>query len=100
MRAMLKAQETENFDGFISRGTSYFKEALKKSVFFSVCEKASAHLARGYDLKFLAELEQGHRRLYVWKLTFCGHPNELLVRLWLSPSQQVAGITLDGANHL
>jgi hypothetical protein len=100
VRAMLTAQEKEDFEAFTSRGTGGFKEALKKSVFFAVCEKVSVHLARGYKLEFLAELDQKKRLLYVWKLTFDDQAGEVLVRLWLSPEREVSGIMLDGANSL
>lgn len=100
LRNMLKAKVAENYDEFISRFTTGLKERLKKSIFFAVCEKVSAHLASGYEIEFLAELDQKSRRLYVWKLTFSDQAGELLVRLWLSPDNEVSGIMLDGANSL
>ncbi len=100
LRKMLKAQEKEDFDDFVSMGTVGFREKLKKSIFFRACEALSASLATGYELEFVLELEQRRRALYVWKLTFSNGLGQALVRCWISPEGKVSGILLDTPKSL
>jgi len=90
---LFTAIEANNYDQFISEADTLFKDKFTKQMLSGLNELFSPKIKKGYDTEYLGALRQQGCNVYLWKLVFKGHSDNILVRLVIKDNK-VAGFFL------
>ncbi len=79
-KAEMTALESNDYAGFISKGSNDFKK-IPKANFEGVVRQLGPRFKAGYTSQFVMTMKQGGQTVHVWKLTFNDKGDDALAKI-------------------
>jgi len=91
--AVISAIEQGDREAFVADGTEALKKGMTAEIMASLQTQLGARLAKGFQATFLCELNQQGHRVYLWKVSFTGGGDDVVVRV-VRKDDKLAGFFL------
>ena len=90
---LMQAISQNDYEAFISNGTSQFKSGITKKIFDAVENQVGSLIRGGYQAAYLAQLNQQGNKVHLWKITYAASKENTLAKLVITENK-VAGFWL------
>ena len=87
---LMQAISQNDYEAFISNGTSQFKSAVTKQIFNGVEDQVGSLIRGGYQTAYLAQLNKQGNKVHLWNITYATSKENTLAKLVVTENK-VAG---------